>query len=165
VATCNPGGAGTWRADFGRWFKGCKGVVVVADNDAGAECGAKEYWQGQRHATAVLQSLRDAGVAAWALTMPAVGDKPVKDAADWIAVPVPPLIDEADFDLVQASLAARNPKKAPPRIISSPTLLTGLAKCGTCGSGMTLRRRRMRIEPGCAARLHRTTFPLLTKRT
>ncbi len=87
----------------------------------------------------------------------------LKDAADWIAVPVPPLIDEADFDLVQASLAARNPKKAPPRIISSPTLLTGLAKCGTCGSGMTLRtgksgRYRYYTCAGCAQK-GKTTCP------
>ena len=26
----------------------------------------------------------------------------------------------------------------PPRLVSSPTLLTGLLKCGHCGAGMTL---------------------------
>jgi hypothetical protein len=34
---------------------------------------------------------------------------------------------------------ARSPKRVAPRIVGSPTLLTGIARCGTCGSGMTLR--------------------------
>lgn len=79
----------------------------------------------------------------------------VKDAAEWIAVQVPKLIEEVDFDLVQASLASRNPKRTPPRVVSSPTLLTGLAICGTCSAGMTLRtgksgRYRYYTCAGCA---------------
>jgi len=38
---------------------------------------------------------------------------------------------------VQAKLAAQNPRVTPPRVVSGPTLLTGLAVCEKCGSGMT----------------------------
>jgi site-specific DNA recombinase len=34
--------------------------------------------------------------------------------------------------------AARSPSNVPPRILNSPTLLTGILKCGYCGGGMTL---------------------------
>jgi len=65
-------------------------------------------------------------VAEWLrrLDLPVVdalrGAAAVDHADAWLAVPVPQLIDEADFDLVQTSLAARNPKKNPPRAISRP---------------------------------------------
>ena len=51
----------------------------------------------------------------------------------------PPIITAALFDAVQKGLAARNPNVAPPRAVSGPILLTGLAACATCGGGMTLR--------------------------
>src|SRR6185312_12375823 len=36
-------------------------------------------------------------------------------------------------------LEARRPTRVPPRIVNGPTLLTGLARCATCGGGMTIR--------------------------
>jgi len=63
----------------------------------------------------------------------------LKSEAEWITIEVPVLIPREEFDQVQASLAARNPRRTPPRVVSGPTLLTGLARCGTCGSGMTIR--------------------------
>ena len=54
-------------------------------------------------------------------------------------MPVPPIIDPATFDAVQRSLRSRNPKKTPPRVVSGPILLTGLATCASCGQGMLLR--------------------------
>ena len=79
----------------------------------------------------------------------------LKSRQEWISVDVPPLISSEDFERVQASLAARNPRKTPPRVVSGPTLLTGLAQCGTCGSGMTIRtgksgRYRYYVCAGCA---------------
>ena len=62
-----------------------------------------------------------------------------KEPEQWIAVAVPQIIPTVDFELVQASLKARNPKRMPPRVVGNPTLLTGIARCATCGSGMTLR--------------------------
>lgn len=62
-----------------------------------------------------------------------------KPKDEWVEVAVPPVIEERDYEAVQALLASRNPKKTPPRVVNSPVLLTGLAKCASCGGGMTLR--------------------------
>lgn len=63
-------------------------------------------------------------------------DKPV---AEQIMVPVEPIIDGKTFDDLQAALKARNPKATPPRTVTGPILLTGLATCVSCHGGMTLR--------------------------
>ena len=69
VATCNPGGAGKWRPEYGKALAGAE-VVVVADRDA----------PGRKHAETVRKSLK--GVAADAVVVePAEG----KDAADHLA--------------------------------------------------------------------------------
>ncbi|MVS99812.1 recombinase family protein [Devosia marina] len=63
-------------------------------------------------------------------------DKPVDEQ---VIVPVDPIIDPATFDRLQKMLKARNPKVTPPRTVTGPILLTGLATCASCGGGMTLR--------------------------
>ena len=62
-----------------------------------------------------------------------------KDRAEWVAMETPVIIDKEVFDRVQATLKARNPKVTPPRVVAGPILLTGLARCATCGGAMTLR--------------------------
>jgi DNA invertase Pin-like site-specific DNA recombinase len=56
-----------------------------------------------------------------------------------IAVPVPRLIDQETFDAVQASLKLRSPMVTPARVVSGPTVLTGICFCADCGGAMTLR--------------------------
>ena len=78
-----------------------------------------------------------------------------KPTDQWIALTVPQIIGIEDFEQVQASLRSRSPKRVPPRVVGNPTLLTGIARCGTCGSGMTLRtgksgRYRYYTCAGCA---------------
>jgi len=78
-----------------------------------------------------------------------------KEPDQWIAVTMPQIIPAEDFELVQSSLKARSPKRMPPRVVGNPTLLTGIARCATCGSGMTLRtgksgRYRYYTCAGCA---------------
>ncbi len=65
--------------------------------------------------------------------------KELKPVSEVIAVAVPPLIDQTTFDAVQAHLRARNPKVTPARVVSGPTLLTGICFCADCGGAMTLR--------------------------
>ena len=65
--------------------------------------------------------------------------KEAKPQADQVAIAVDPIIDVDTFGAVQAMLRARNPRVAPPRIVTGPILLTGLATCAGCGGGMTLR--------------------------
>ena len=66
-------------------------------------------------------------------------NKALKPASEIVVVDVPPLIDQATFDAVQAHLRARNPKVTPARVVSGPTLLTGICFCADCGGAMTLR--------------------------
>ena len=61
----------------------------------------------------------------------------VRDTAEWVAIDVPPIVPREVFERAQEVLAARNPRTTPPRVVSGPTLLTGLAVCGRCGGGMT----------------------------
>jgi site-specific DNA recombinase len=65
--------------------------------------------------------------------------KELKAVNEVITVAVPPIIDEATFATVQARMKARNPKVTPPRVVSGPTLLTGLIHCAKCGGAMTIR--------------------------
>ena len=78
-----------------------------------------------------------------------------KPPDEWVASTVPAIVTPEEHQQVQSSLAARSPKRTPPRIVSSPTLLTGIARCGSCGSGMTIRtgksgRYRYYACAGCA---------------
>jgi site-specific DNA recombinase len=65
--------------------------------------------------------------------------KDLKPTDEVITVAVPPIIDEAMFATVQARMKAWNPKVTPPRVVSGPTLLTGLIHCARCGGSMTIR--------------------------
>jgi site-specific DNA recombinase len=65
--------------------------------------------------------------------------KELKPTSEIVAVEVPPLIDQATFDAVQTHLRSRNPKITPARVVSGPTLLTGICFCADCGGAMTLR--------------------------
>jgi site-specific DNA recombinase len=57
-----------------------------------------------------------------------------KPEAEVVEMTVPPIIDTAEFEAVQAS-----PALTAPRVVSGPTLLTGICFCAGCGMAMTLR--------------------------
>ena len=65
------------------------------------------------------------------------GKRKPKD--EWVEVAVPAIVDPEVFEQVRALLESRRPENTPPRVVTGPTLLTGLAKCASCGGGMTLR--------------------------
>jgi site-specific DNA recombinase len=65
--------------------------------------------------------------------------KELKPVGEIVPVSVPPLIDQTTFDAVQAHLQLRNPKVTPARIVSGPTLLSGICFCTKCAGAMTLR--------------------------
>jgi DNA invertase Pin-like site-specific DNA recombinase len=58
---------------------------------------------------------------------------------EWIAVPVPAIIPEQEFRTAQERLRARRPSVTPPRTTASDVLLTGIARCESCGAPMMLR--------------------------
>ena len=49
------------------------------------------------------------------------------------------IIEAAEFEAVQSLLKSRSPALTAPRVVSGPTLLTGICFCATCGKAMTLR--------------------------
>ena len=65
--------------------------------------------------------------------------KTFKPQSEVIPVEVPALIDRETFDAVQALLRSRSPMVTPARVVSGPTLLTGICFCADCGGAMTLR--------------------------
>jgi site-specific DNA recombinase len=81
------------------------------------------------------------------------------DPSTIIEINIPAIIPLELFEQVQSRLARNNPKVTPPRVVNGPTLLTGLATCASCGSGMTrtgTRRRGRRYSyyscAGCEQR-------------
>ena len=62
-----------------------------------------------------------------------------KPETEVIEMAVPPIIEVAEFEAVQALLKSRSPALTAPRIVSGPTLLTGICFCAACGMAMTLR--------------------------
>jgi site-specific DNA recombinase len=63
----------------------------------------------------------------------------IKPRSEWVWFETPKIIDPDVFQTVQDRLALRRPTNTPPRVVNTPTLLTGIIKCSTCGGGMTIR--------------------------
>jgi hypothetical protein len=62
----------------------------------------------------------------------------LKPESEWITVNVEPIIELETFEQVNLKLEEHSPAMIPPRVASSPTLLTGFIKCGSCGASMTI---------------------------
>jgi site-specific DNA recombinase len=62
-----------------------------------------------------------------------------KPDAEVVEMTVPPIVNAAEFEVVQALLRTRSPALTAPRVVSGPTLLTGICFCAACGKAMTLR--------------------------
>ncbi len=61
----------------------------------------------------------------------------MKPQAEWVRVPVLPIVDKQVFVAVADKRHSRSPAVTPAAVVGSPTLLTGLLKCDNCGAGMT----------------------------
>lgn len=59
-------------------------------------------------------------------------------ASEIVEAPAPAIVSAELFQAVQDTLRSRRPSEAPPREVTGPVLLTGLAVCGRCGGGMTM---------------------------
>lgn len=62
-----------------------------------------------------------------------------KPVTEHIPISVPAIIETTEFEAVQATLKAHNPRAMPARVVTGPILLTGLATCTVCNGPMTLR--------------------------
>lgn len=57
---------------------------------------------------------------------------------EWVKTSIPPIITADIFEKVRLKRKSRSPAVTAPRIVNSPTLLTGLLTCGHCGNALTL---------------------------
>jgi hypothetical protein len=64
--------------------------------------------------------------------------KRLKPKSEWIKLLVESIVSAGTFERTEGRRASRGPVKVPPRLVNTPTLLTGLLKCGCCGGSMTL---------------------------
>ncbi|NVO13592.1 MAG: recombinase family protein [Rhodoplanes sp.] len=62
-----------------------------------------------------------------------------KPEAEVVEMAVPPIIGSSEFEAVQTLLKTRSQALTAPRIVSGPTLFTGICFCAACGGAMTLR--------------------------
>jgi site-specific DNA recombinase len=62
-----------------------------------------------------------------------------KAETEIVEMVVPAIVDKDEFEVVQMLLKSRSPEMVAPRIVSGPTLLTGICFCAGCGGAMTLR--------------------------
>jgi len=86
---------------------------------------------------AVIQTLQQSaagGVVRWAVHHRGKLQSPDK----WITLPVEPIIDAKTYALVKALCEQRRPTELPGRASTKPHVLTGLARCGLCGSSYQL---------------------------
>ena len=82
-----------------------------------------------------------------------------KPRSEWVLTKVDPILGEETFHRVVERRQSRNPDRIPPRVVSSPTLLAGLVRCGVCGASMTIATGKgghYRYYK-CSARLRRGT--------
>ena len=61
----------------------------------------------------------------------------IKPVDQWIRVSIEPIIDKQVFAAVAAKRHQRSPAVTPARVVTTPTLLTGLLRCQNCGASMT----------------------------
>lgn len=61
-----------------------------------------------------------------------------RDSSEWVKTEIPAIIDMLKFEQVRFKRESRAPDKVSPSVLVSPTLMTGIIKCGHCGASMTL---------------------------
>lgn len=65
--------------------------------------------------------------------------KEAKSDDEVVRIAVPAIIEPHVFEAVQRELHRRRPNVTAPRVVNGPVLLSGLAKCPSCGGGLMLR--------------------------
>ena len=86
---------------------------------------------------AVIQTLQQSaagGIVRWGVHHHGKLQPPDK----WITLPVEPIIDARTYALVKELCEQRRPTERPGRASAKPRVLTGLARCGLCGSSYQL---------------------------
>ncbi|MBZ4419076.1 recombinase family protein [Myxococcus sp. RHSTA-1-4] len=82
---------------------------------------------------AVIQTLRQSaagGVVRWGVRH----HGNLRPPREWMTLPMEPTVDAKTYALVKELRAQRRPTELPGRASAKPRVLTGLARCGLCGS-------------------------------
>jgi len=64
-------------------------------------------------------------------------NKTIKPEDEWILIQIPAIIGNEFFLKIQEIMKKRDPMKSNPSLTTSPSLLTGLLRCGKCDASMT----------------------------
>jgi hypothetical protein len=106
AATCNPGGAEKWRAEFAPYFAGAE-CIIIADKD-----GA-----GRRHAQQIAANLTPVAGRVCVIEVPDVHSKPCKDAADYFAAGG----ETVELDAIAEAAEAWKPQAEQPHRVEAET--------------------------------------------
>ena len=135
-----PGEAGVVRKIFNVYLNGNKGQrlgmygVARYLNEKGITYRGKPWSSGR--VNDLLQNSAYIGEYYFNKKDHKTGERKPKE--EWILIKVDPIVEEKVFKRVKERRKGRSPVNVPPRVVNSPTLLTGILKCGCCGAGMTL---------------------------
>ncbi len=119
-----------------RIFRECleaKGLMAIARglNADGLPSRMGKKW-GTTSVQKILHNEAYTGTMVWGKRAKSEFDgSPVRMEGAW-----PALIDRATFERAQAMLRERTPRVIHPREVSSPYLLSGIMRCGSCGATM-----------------------------
>jgi DNA invertase Pin-like site-specific DNA recombinase len=88
-------------------------------------------------------------------------DGRLKDQSEWVKSSVPAIVDPIVFAEVQERLSSKCPFKGqqPPRVISSPLLLSGLITCGSCHQHLCQTSGKGYYYYSCSHAVERTNCP------
>lgn len=119
-------------------------IAKILNNRGIPSPTGKEWWN--RTIKLVLQNPAYKGFTVWNRREGSNKNRPEKDESEWIIQENthPPIITPEVWDKVNERLQQRS---LPSRSQSSPNLLSGLLKCGNCGSGMSVSPSGSRVNP------------------
>lgn len=128
--TINEAEAATVREAFELHAAGL-GIAKITDrlNEKGSRTRSDRLWA-KNVIHAMLSNETYVGRNYYRPTDPITEEKLPREG--WITVPCPPIVSEALFESVQEQMRMRAPEITAPRLTTSPVLLSGIARCGSC---------------------------------
>jgi site-specific DNA recombinase len=135
--------AATVRQIFGLFLRGdgTKGPMGVKDITSWMNRSGFRNRNGNPYYVSIVHAIltRDAYSGVYYYNTHDSRTRRARPKDEWIAVEVPQIIPTKDFKRVQSLLHSRRPNMTAPRTSNSEVLLTGLARCDSCGSPMMMR--------------------------
>ena len=132
--------AGLVRKVFDLYLHGLHGETMGAKNIAAHFNSAGIVVRGQRWSRNRVHRIltETAYMGTYLFNQVNVRTGTVKPREEWIPMTVPAIVPAEVFEAVAGLRRERSPEVTPPRVVNSPTLLTGLLRCANCGASMTL---------------------------